>query len=206
MSDEELDQYIGRLDWVSNRIYCEGAAGIAARRLRHQQRMIDINEIINTVEEVHLCGSTDNPNPGPPPTGDQAAHPGPSTRGDCERKSAEIIKGLTPDPDPARWEEVAWQDREASSSDAEKPSTRNKNRLLRNLKPRNGLYLRWLPRHSKPFAARLLQTGLRSRLRTSRRLKRAKTRPSAVTETCLAFSAFTMMSEPLKNKQSLITC
>ncbi|KFG79704.1 hypothetical protein MANI_029066 [Metarhizium anisopliae] len=115
MSDEELDQYIGRLDWVSNRIYCEGAAGIAARRLRHQQRMIDINEIINTVEEVHLCGSTDNPNPGPPPTGDQAAHPGPSTRGDCERKSAEIIKGLTPDPDPARWEEVAWQDREAST-------------------------------------------------------------------------------------------
>ncbi|EFY96229.1 hypothetical protein X797_008439 [Metarhizium robertsii] len=115
MSDEALDQYIGRLKWVSNSERCERAAAAATRRLlrnnnpEDQQRMIDIDEIMNAVEEARLCGSTDNPNPGPPPTGDQAAHPGPSTRGDCERKSAEIVKGLTPDPDPARWEEVAGQ-------------------------------------------------------------------------------------------------
>ena len=113
MSDEVLDQYIGRLQWVSADSYCRRGAFEATRGLLRnndpdeQQRMI--NEIVNAAAEAHLCGSTDNPNPDPPPTGDQAAHPGPSTRGDCERKSAEIVKGLTPDPDPARWEEVAWQ-------------------------------------------------------------------------------------------------
>ncbi|KAF5139368.1 hypothetical protein E5D57_003163 [Metarhizium anisopliae] len=121
MSDEALDEYIGRLEWGSMSLddECARAARAATRRLRrrlrrknnpaNQERIIDINEIMNVVEEANLCGSTDNPNPGPPPTGDQAAHPGPSTRGDCERISAEIVKGLTPDPDPAHWEVVAWQ-------------------------------------------------------------------------------------------------
>lgn len=113
MPDEALDQYINTLDWTSNRRFCKMAAARATRPLLRnnnpddQQRMI--GEIASAAAEAHLCGNTDNPNPGPPPTGDQAAHPGPSTRGDCERKSAEIVKGLTPDSDPAHWEEVARQ-------------------------------------------------------------------------------------------------
>ncbi|KID60935.1 uncharacterized protein G6M90_00g031100 [Metarhizium brunneum] len=116
MSDEALDQYIGRLKWAVVKSHIDHCMRVAAAATRpvlrnndpnEQRRRID--EIVNAALEGCLCCSTHNPNPGPPPTGDQAAHPGPSTRGDCERKSAEIVKGLTPDPDPARWEEVAWQ-------------------------------------------------------------------------------------------------